>query len=130
MIIAEFLVLAAKIWGAIGGLTALVFVPFGIDRIDEDARGAYIFRPLLVPGVILLWPLVLWRWGALEGIGNENRQNAYRPPRGSHGFFACFLALVIVLAIALAFSIRQPALDDYAPERLSAAPAPALAERS
>ena len=24
--------------------------------------GAYAFRPLLLPGLALLWPLVLWRW--------------------------------------------------------------------
>ena len=54
-----------KIYAAIGALVALAFLVFGIDRIDA-AHGAYAFRPLLVPGIVVLWPLVLWRWQALE----------------------------------------------------------------
>ena len=56
----------ATMWLYAGAAVAAVFVLFGIDRIDEDARGAYSFRPLLVPGILLLWPLVLWRWWTLE----------------------------------------------------------------
>ena len=39
-----------------------------IEAIDPVARGAYAFRPLLLPGLALLWPLVLRRWRQrLEG---------------------------------------------------------------
>ena len=41
---------------------------WGIDRIDPAARGSYTFRPLLVPGIMLLWPLVLRRWQTLEKL--------------------------------------------------------------
>jgi hypothetical protein len=33
--------------------------------VDPAARGAYAFRPLLLPGLVLLWPLVAWRWAVL-----------------------------------------------------------------
>lgn len=52
-----------------GGVIALAFVLSGIDRIDAAARGAYLVRLLLLPGLTLLWPVVLIRW-----IGLERRQ--------------------------------------------------------
>lgn len=52
-------------YGVAGAVVALVFLVFGIERILPAARGAYAFRPLLLPGLVLLWPLVLWRWHVL-----------------------------------------------------------------
>ncbi len=54
-------------YGMVGGLVALAFLTLGIDQIMAAARGAYAFRPLLVPGLVLLWPIVVWRWRALAG---------------------------------------------------------------
>jgi hypothetical protein len=45
-----------------GGAVAVAFLSLGLDRIDPSARGAYTVRPLLVPGLMLLWPLVLVIW--------------------------------------------------------------------
>ena len=53
-------------YGATGAVLALAFLLWGIDRVDPSARGAYAFRPLLIPGLVLLWPLVAARWLALE----------------------------------------------------------------
>jgi hypothetical protein len=53
------------IYGGIGAAVALAFVLYGIDRIDVAAHGAYAVRPLLLPGLMILWPLVLIRWVAL-----------------------------------------------------------------
>jgi len=46
-----------------------VFLLFGIDRIDPSAKGSYLFRVLAVPGVVLLWPLVLSIWFRREREG-------------------------------------------------------------
>lgn len=54
------------LYGAAGLAVAAVFLLWGIDRIDPTATGAYAFRPLLIPGVVLLWPAVLLRWAWLE----------------------------------------------------------------
>ena len=62
MNVAYWLIFAAKAWALAGGLTACAFLFFGIDRIDPGARRSYAFRPLLIPGIILLWPLVIARW--------------------------------------------------------------------
>jgi hypothetical protein len=72
MLIAEFLVSVATWYGAAGLVVAFAFLVVGIDRIDPNARGVYAFRPLLVPGVVLLWPLVLGRWAALERERHHN----------------------------------------------------------
>ena len=66
MVLAQCIVLAFKIWLTIGFVVSLWFVGWGIDRVDPSARGAYAFRPLLVPGVALLWPFVILRWRQLR----------------------------------------------------------------
>ena len=59
---AEIVLLAAEIYAGAGIAVALAFVTVGVGRIDPAARGAYLFRPLILPGAALLWPLVLIRW--------------------------------------------------------------------
>lgn len=53
-------------YGVAGGIVALAFVFYGFDRIDTAAHGAYLMRPLLLPGLSLLWPIVVIRWITLE----------------------------------------------------------------
>jgi hypothetical protein len=59
----------ALAYGAVGLLIAAVFLLVGLDRVSPAARGAYAFRPLLVPGLVLLWPLVVVRWATLARTG-------------------------------------------------------------
>ena len=49
-----------------GAAVAFAFILVGVDRVDAAARRAIAFRPLLLPGAALLWPLVLARWIATE----------------------------------------------------------------
>jgi len=116
---AEALIGFLSIWLMIGGVVAAVFLFIGIDRIDEDARGAYVFRPLLVPGVLLIWPLVLWRWWVLE-TGRDNPDSRFHPVRKAHGVSAVMLALIVIGTIILGLSSRQQWPVDFEPERLSA----------
>lgn len=50
------------LWGGIGLAVAVAFLLVGFDNIDPAAREAYAVRPLLLPGLVLLWPFVVWRW--------------------------------------------------------------------
>jgi hypothetical protein len=50
------------IYGAVGMIVGLAFLFIGIDHVDPAARGAYAFRPLLLPGCVMLWPLIVVRW--------------------------------------------------------------------
>jgi hypothetical protein len=115
---AELILFIVKLWGAVGALVAIPFLTFGIDRLDEDARGAYVFRPLLVPGILLIWPLVLWRWYILAD-GKDEWSHRYRPRRKSHQYIALIMPIAIVLIIVAGLSVRQTWPGDIAPVRLA-----------
>jgi hypothetical protein len=51
-----------EVYGAIGAVMAALFLVFALGRLDPLARGAYAFRPLLIPGLVMLWPLVAVCW--------------------------------------------------------------------
>jgi hypothetical protein len=59
---AHWVVEAAMLYAAIGVGMGIAFLALGIEKADPAARGAYAFRPLLLPGLALLWPLVALRW--------------------------------------------------------------------
>lgn len=63
------------IWGLVGiyaGLGLLFAIPFlwkGVGRSDPSVAGSTIgFRLIIIPGVVLFWPLLARRWltGATE----------------------------------------------------------------
>ncbi len=116
---AEAVFLGVQVWGWIGAAVALVFLTFGIDRIDEDARGAYIFRPLLIPGILVIWPLVLWRWYRYE-TNSEVWSNRYDPPRKSHFLVGLILPVGIAAIIGMGLVIRQTWPADFEPVLISA----------
>ncbi len=118
MDVAEAIVTAARMWGTAGALVALAFLAVGIDRIDEDARGAYAFRLLLVPAVVLVWPLILWRWWVLE-TGRDRWAMRYRPPRETHFVVAILLLICIVTALTVGMAIRQDWPVDYQPQLMA-----------
>jgi len=64
--VAGVLIEIIQIYGWIGLAIAGVFLLFGIDRVDAGAKHSYVFRPLLIPGCVVLWPLVLLCWVAAE----------------------------------------------------------------
>lgn len=78
-------ILIGTVYLYIGAAVAVPFLLFGLGRIDENAQDAWIFRPLLIPGVLLIWPLVLWR-------DEKHRRLAKETGKGIHSF-AIFDAL-------------------------------------
>ena len=60
--------LAAVGYATIGVIVAAWFVLWAIERTDPATHGAYAFRPLLIPGAALLWPLVLLRCRRLGAL--------------------------------------------------------------
>ena len=60
------LILIGQVYLGLGLALAAVFLTWGIGRVEPQARGSYLFRPLLVPGCVLIWPLVLV---ASAGVG-------------------------------------------------------------
>ncbi|WP_224815164.1 hypothetical protein [Hasllibacter sp. MH4015] len=119
MSVAATLIWLVQAYAMIGGIVAALFLTIGMDRIDEDARGAYAFRPLLIPAILLIWPLVLWRWWR-EETGMAHAEARHSPPRRAHGVAALLLGLVIALTLAVSFTIRQTWPADAVPVRLDA----------
>ncbi|MEM6481498.1 MAG: hypothetical protein AAF681_06595 [Pseudomonadota bacterium] len=105
-------------WLIVGAIVSGAFLSFGIDRIDEDARGAYAFRPLLIPAILLIWPLVLWRWIKIEARSEEWLRR-YQPPRAAHLPLAILLAAGLGFAVIAGLSVQQTWPSQFAPERLS-----------
>lgn len=112
--LAEAVITAATAYAGIGVAVGVAFLLFGIDRLDVGARGAYAFRPLVLPGLALVWPYVLWRWAggaAPAGVGQRRHRAAHR---------WVWLAMAILLPglFVTALTLRAPAGD--APVRISA----------
>jgi hypothetical protein len=61
--LAELFVRALTAYGLAGATFAVAFVVFGIHRVDPVAEHApFGFRLIVIPGVAVLWPLLLTRW--------------------------------------------------------------------
>ncbi len=116
---ATAIIALAQGYCVIGAVVALIFLTVGMDRIDEDARGAYAFRPLLIPAILLIWPLVLWRW-LREETGAASWQGRHSPPRAAHGVAAALMGVIVVITLATGFTIRQTWPADRAPHLLVA----------
>lgn len=115
---AEAILYFVEIWLIIGAVIAAVFLTIGIDRFDEDSQGAYAFRPLLVPAVLVIWPLVLWRWYVLE-TGRDQWDKRHKPPRNAHFWVAVVFAASIPAIIIVGLAQRQTWPADFTPQKIS-----------
>lgn len=100
------LIWLAQVYLGLGAAAALAFLGFGIDRIDENARGVWVFRPFLIPGVLLIWPLVLLRWWQVERSGDMGSKR-FAPPLAMQPRLAIAMTIAIVVIISGALLIRQ-----------------------
>ena len=68
----------AAVYLACGVVFAIPFLARGVAAIDPGAReGSWGFRLIVLPGVVVLWPLLLRRW--LAGRGEPPvESNAHR----------------------------------------------------
>lgn len=65
---AMLLVEVVALYVLAGLVTAVAFVIFGVTRVLADPMPVSVgARILLLPGAVLLWPYVLWRWSRSGG---------------------------------------------------------------
>jgi hypothetical protein len=102
---AAALLMIGKVYLLAGLAVAAAFLSVGVQRIDERAAGAWVFRVLLVPGILLVWPLVLWRWRVLAR--GEDFMARHRLPRGSQNVSALVMVVLIPVIVLGALLIRQ-----------------------
>jgi len=68
----ESLLLATAIYLLCGLAFGLIFVNLGASRIDPAARGtSLVFRLLILPGSVALWPFLAIRWLKCELEGES-----------------------------------------------------------
>jgi len=74
----EVLVFAVTLYGIIGVLFSVIFLIFGIEESDPAAKGTGpFFKCLVLPGVVVFWPLFAIRW--IIGVKKPPQErNAHR----------------------------------------------------
>ncbi len=57
---------------ALGLLFAIPFITKGVSTIDDGAKGSSIgFRIIIIPGVIVFWPLLLRKWIKVKPVNHD-----------------------------------------------------------
>lgn len=63
MTMVAIILLMAAAYLAAGIVFTIPFITRGITRIDEGAAGSGLgFRLIIIPGVIVFWPVLLKKW--------------------------------------------------------------------
>ena len=69
MALAEAIVFFLGVYFLIGAVVAILFLAFGVARIDEAAKGTgFFFRPMIFLGCVALWPFVILRMLSMKKI--------------------------------------------------------------
>lgn len=59
----SMLVIILGLYVALGLIIGLAFVLRGVNRVDPVAGDSpFVFRVVILPGCVGLWPIVLWMW--------------------------------------------------------------------
>ena len=109
---AHLIVLVAELYATAGAAVAAWFLLLRLEAIDPAARGAYAFRPLLIPGLVLLWPLVLLRCAGWTAA-------APRQHRRAHLRIWLVLSAVLPALLIGTLVLRQNGPTEAAPVRLA-----------
>ena len=73
----ELLINAIKAYVFAGFLFSVIFLIFGIQRVDPDVKGLSLgFRLIIIPGLCVFWPLFALRW--IRGRGKPTERNTHR----------------------------------------------------
>lgn len=77
------LLLFFQVWLGIGFLFAIAFVTFGLQKVDPAAvESKWRVRVLLIPGVAIFWPRLLWLWIAGRELPVERSAHRDAADRG------------------------------------------------
>jgi len=76
----EIFLIIAAIYLVVGVLFVIPFLMKGLTKVDAGAHGSTIgFKIIILPGVIVLWPVLLKKWmknlkhGGTKAQGNTER---------------------------------------------------------
>ena len=103
---------------SVGLAVAISFLALGLTGAHPAARGGWAFRPLLIPGLTLLWPYVLVRWR--RGPVEPPIVNGQRRQRAAHARIWLILAFIPPLILLGGMALRQGGPLEAPAQRLSA----------
>lgn len=73
----ELVINAIRGYVIAGLIFSAVFIVFGVQQVDPDAKGINIgFRLIIVPGLCVFWPLFAVRW--IRGKKTPTERTAHR----------------------------------------------------
>ena len=73
--IIEVILIVVGIYLLLGGLFVIPFLMKGLAKIDERANGSTIgFKIIIIPGVIVFWPVLLSKWMKNRNHGDTKAQ--------------------------------------------------------
>ena len=62
----------AGVYLAGGALFAIFFLSRGLEKMDTAAHGSgWGFRLIILPGTIVLWPVLLSKWMKVKKVSND-----------------------------------------------------------
>ena len=102
---AENLLEFLRLYLLVGGLVAAWFCFYGLGKVDGNGEGAWVFRPLILPGLVMLWPLVVWRLAQIMRGWDEAERHV--PPRKIQDRMGIMLAVFIPFILAICLSVKQ-----------------------
>ena len=71
---AEILLIIAAIYLVLGVLFVIPFLMKGLNKIDEGTKGSTIgFKIIIIPGVVVLWPVLLAKWMKENGNHGDTK---------------------------------------------------------
>jgi hypothetical protein len=77
MALAQTIVFCLGAYFGIGVIVAILFLTFGVSKIDMAAKGASpFFRPAIFLGCVTLWPFVVLRWLSGKKINQPAEEQA------------------------------------------------------
>jgi hypothetical protein len=115
--IPSILVALCQAYLVVGLIVAVLFLVLGIEAIDPGAEGSYVFRVLLLPGLVALWPLVILRWAQ---VMQPLEPKSVRSHMQRHATTWMVLTMLIPFILVAAAMERRASLPNPSSERLSA----------
>lgn len=74
MFLAQLILLILAVYVGVGFVIGVAFVARGVDHVDPAARGSgAVFRLLILPGCVALWPLIAQTWIARARRWEDSR---------------------------------------------------------
>jgi len=72
IVLVNIILMMATVYLLAGSLFAIFFLSKGLEKMDTSAHGSGLgFRLIILPGTIVLWPVLLKKWMNVNKIDHD-----------------------------------------------------------